>query len=171
MELKQLKTTPMDIREIRKYLPPNSKAILYETLSNSKKNVFADHECVVVLYETTINKRKQGHFVCLIDRGNYVEYFSSLGKGPTVELSEMKLDKTNKFKEVLGKNYSYNKTPLQNQADYRVNDCALFCIARCLLKDKKLRDFVKIMRRRPRSIDDMISLMSLLLIRFVKQKS
>ena len=82
----------MSIENLRKYLPNYAKAVLYKTLSSSKNDVFADGKtCVVVLYETTINKKKQGHFVLLIDRKNYVEYFSSLGKSPRDELNELEL--------------------------------------------------------------------------------
>ena len=117
-----------------------------------------------------INKKKQGHFSVLIDRANHVEYFSSLGKAPTVELGELELKETNKFKQILGRNYQYNKTMLQNQRDYNINTCGLFSIARCLLKEKKLRDYVKIMKTLPRSSDDVIGLMSLLLVRFVQER-
>ena len=169
--LNELKTTPMSIEDLRKFLPKNAKAVLYKTLSSSKKDVFSDHDCVVVLYETKINNKKQGHYISLIDRGGYVEYFSSLGKGPTVELSELELKETNKFKQILGNNYRYSKIMLQNQANYTINDCGLFCIARILLKNKKLRDFVKILKTKPKNTDDSISLMSLLLVNFVHQKS
>lgn len=167
MDLKELKSQPMSIENLRKFLPGYAKAVLYKTLSSTKKDVFANHDCVVVLYETEINKKKQGHFVVLIDRGHYTEYFSSLGKAPTAELGEMGLNETNKFKQILGNNYRYNKTPLQNQANYTINDCGLFCIARVLLKEKKIRDFVKLLRTRPRTSDDQIALMTLLLVRFV----
>ena len=134
----------------------------------SKKDVFSQSDCVVVLYESIINKKKQGHFVVLIVQGNLVEYFSSLGKSPTDELHEMQLNETPKFKQILGKRFKYNKIPLQNQQDYTVNDCGLFVIARCLLRKKPLREFIKLMRTTPRSSDDLIALMSILLVAFVE---
>lgn len=166
--IRELKSTPMSIEDVRKFLPKNAKAVLYKTLSSSKRDVFKNHDCVIVLYETKINNKTQGHYVVLIDRGQYTEYFSSLGKGPNMELAEMKLTESNKFKQILGNNYRYNKTMLQNQANYTINTCGLFCIARILLKDKKIRDFVKLIKTRPRTTDDIISLMSLLLVRFVQ---
>ena len=169
MDLKTLKTRKMDITEIRKYLPNYARAILYKTLSSSKKDVFAGGTtCVVVLYESTINKKRQGHYIALIDRGNHIEYFSSLGRGPRDELNEMELSESKKFRQILGNRYKYNKHPLQNQRDYSINTCGLFTIARCLLKNYKLRDFVQIFKTPPRTPDDIISLMSLLLVKHVE---
>ena len=96
MDLKTLKSKPMDITDLRKYLPDYAKAVLYKTLSSSKKAVFAGGKsCVVVLYETTINRQKQGHFVVLIDRQSHIEYFSSLGKSPQDELGELQSTNSN----------------------------------------------------------------------------
>ena len=57
MDLNELKTQPMSIENLRKFLPKYAKAVLYKTLSSSKKEAFSDNvDCVIVLYETKINK-------------------------------------------------------------------------------------------------------------------
>ena len=159
--LLELETHPMDIREVRKYLPHHSKAVLYKTLSNSKEYLFKNHKCVIVLYES--RKLKQGHYVALINRGDHVAYFSSLGLPPRDELTKLKLGESPKFQKVLKSNYSYNKTALQNISDYKINTCGWFCIARCLLHKLPIAKFVKLFKTRNASPDEMIARMSLLL--------
>ena len=156
--IRQLETHPMDIREVRKYLPSHSRAVLYETL---KFPVFANHKCVIVLYES--RKLKQGHYVALINRGNRVEYFSSLGMPPRDELTKLKLGVSPKFQKLLKNNFSYNRTALQNQSDYKINTCGWFCIARCLLHDLPIAEFVQLFKSRTRSPDEIIGKMCLLL--------
>lgn len=165
MDLSQLKTVPMEISDLRKYLPPHCKAVLYNSLS---PNDLDKHEAVVVLYESKIRGVQQGHYVVLLQNGKTVEYFSSLGRGPNDELQQLGLKGTPKFQQLLGKRYKYNKTPLQNQADYRVEDCGRWVIARCLLRKMTLRKFVQLFKSTPRTPDDKITFMSLLLAKFVE---
>lgn len=157
----QLETHPMDIREVRKYLPAHSKAVLYSTLGKSKDYTFKNHQCIIVLYES--RKLKEGHYVALINRGKHVEYFSSLGLPPRDELTKLKLGESPKFQELLKNNYAYNRTALQNQSDYKINTCGWFCIARCLLHELPIADFVQLFKSRTRSPDEIIARMSVLL--------
>ena len=157
----QMETHPMDIREVRKYLTFHSKAVLYNTLSKSKDYLFKNHKCVIVLYES--RKLKQGHYVALINRGKSVEYFSSLGMPPRDELTKLKLGESPKFQELLKNNFSYNRTALQNQSDYRINTCGWYCIARCLLHTLSIAEFVKLFKSRTRSPDEIVAKMCLLL--------
>ena len=172
MTISELETVQMDIRDIRKYLPSRCKALLYKTLSNSKKKVFADHDAVVVLYESKIGGKKQGHYICLINRGNSVEYFSSMGRGPNDELQQLQLAESPKFADILGKNYTYNKRALQNSRNYKVNTCGLWVIARCLLRDKSISDFVKLFGKQTISDpDEAIARFSLLLHEYIQDKN
>ena len=159
--IRQLETHAMDIREVRKYLASHSKALLYETLSKSKNYLFKNHKCVIVLYES--RKLKQGHYVALINRGKNVEYFSSLGMPPRDELTKLKLGESPKFQELLKNNFTYNRTALQNQSDYKINTCGWFCIARCLLYELSITEFVQLFKSRSKSPDEIIARMALLL--------
>ena len=167
--VQHMEETKLDITELRKYLPSYAKAVLYKTLSSSKKEAFGNHRCIVVLYESTIGGKKQGHYVVLVRSGDSVSYFSSLGRSPRDELQALKLDESAKFAKILGKSYSYNKTPLQNSRNYKINTCGLFAIARCLLADQSNREFVRFYKRRSvADSDQLVGITTLLLKKFVE---
>lgn len=162
--LKQILTRPVDIERLRTLLPENSHAILYTTLQNHKsgrRKLFENLNSLIVLYEGMIDKKKQGHFICLIPRAHSIEYFSSLGRAPSDELNSLHEDPT-AFKNLLGKNFTYNRKRLQIDR-YNINDCAFWCIARASLWKLKISEFQRLFR--PRSLtssDEILSLMSLL---------
>jgi len=161
----KLETIKLDITDIRKSLQGHASVLLYDTLSHKKADVFKDHDCVVVLYESTIGYKQQGHYVVLLKRGENVTYFSSLGKSPQDELSILELNATPKFSKILGKNYNYNRVALQNKADYQINTCGLWVIARCLLQELTNSAFIRLFKTNLRTTDEKISFATLLLLK------
>lgn len=159
-----LETKKLDITDVRKILQGHATVVLYKTLSHTQ-DVFKTHDCVVVLYESSIGGRKQGHYVVLLKVGGSVTYFSSLGKSPQDELKLLKLNETPKFAKILGKKYTYNRTALQNKSDYTVNTCGLWAIARCLLHDLDNSRFVRLFRSPLRTTDEKIAFANLLLLK------
>ena len=160
-----LETKKFDITEIRRVLQNHATVLLYETLSNKHKDVFKKHKCVVVLYESDIGGRRQGHYVVLINSREGVTYFSSLGRSPQDELDALQLAETPKFAKILGKNYTYNRIALQNKRDYKINTCGLWVVARCLLHTLTNTEFIKLFKRSLRTTDEKISFASLLLLK------
>lgn len=161
--LHEIISKPLGLEKLRSLLPKQSKAVLYETLRNQKRsNVFQNLDSLVVLYETKVDNKKTGHYVVLIPRSHSIEYFSSLGRSPTDEMSALHQDPTI-FKELLGKNYTYNRKKLQLQT-YEVEDCGYWCIARCILHELKVSAFQRLFTPRSlKSSDEVLSVMSLLL--------
>ena len=155
----------LGIKRLSKMLPVGSKAVLYDTLAKDKRSrqqIFKNLNSLIVLYESSIDNKRQGHFVCLIPRGHSISYFSSLGRSPTDEINAMHLTK-NAIRRVLGSNFTYNRSKLQKDT-YSVNDCGYWVLARAILSDTRLRDFQKLFRPKCiRSSDEMLSVMTLLL--------
>ena len=60
---------PLGLEKLRSLLPDDSKAVLYESLRGKKRGeLFKNLTSLVVLYETKIDNKKQGHFVVLIKK-------------------------------------------------------------------------------------------------------
>jgi hypothetical protein len=156
---------PLGLNKLREMLPSSSKAVLYSTLTKNKRSrqeIFKGILSMVVLYETKIDGKRQGHWVVLIPRAHSIEYFSSLGRSPSDEMNALHQDKS-AFNRILGKNFTYNRSKLQLQR-YDVDDCGYWALARAILVDVKLRDFQKLFRGRTvSSSDEMMGLMTLLL--------
>ena len=161
--LKKIISQPLGLEKLRSLLPSRSKAVLYESLRNSKRSkVFANLDSLVVLYETKIDNKKEGHYIVLIPRAHSLEYFSSLGRSPTDEMSSLHQNPTI-FKELLGKNYTYNRKKLQLQS-YNIQDCGYWCVARCILHELKVSPFQRLFTpRQLTSSDEVLGVMSLLL--------
>lgn len=161
--LKKIISEPLGLEKLRSLLPKRSKAVLYESIRNTTRaKVFNNIDSLVVLYETKVNNKTQGHYVVLLPRAHSISYFSSLGRSPTDEMASLHQNPT-VFKSILGKNYTYNRKKLQLQS-YSVEDCGYWCIARCILHELKLSAFQKLfISRQLTSSDEILAVMSLLL--------
>ena len=161
--LQNLISQPLGMEKLRSLLPKQSKVVLYESLRNSKRSeVFKNLDSLVVLYETKINNKKQGHYVCLIPRAHSIEYFSSLGRSPADEMNALHQDPT-VFRKLLGKGFTYNRKKLQLDT-YTVEDCGFWCIARAILHKSKLSPFQRLFTpRQLSSSDEVLAVMSLLM--------
>ena len=154
---------PLGLEKLRSLPPDDSKAVLYESLRGKKRGeLFKNLTSLVVLYETKIDNKKQGHFVVLIPRKHSLEYFSSLGRSPTDEMNALHQNPT-VFRDILGKHYTYNRKKLQLDS-YNVEDCGYWVLARAILHDLKLPAFQRLFTPRSlRSSDEVLAVMSALL--------
>ena len=161
--LQNIISQPLGMEKLRSLLPKQSKVVLYESLRNSQRSeVFKNLDSLVVLYETKINNKKQGHYVCLIPRAHSIEYFSSLGRSPADEMNALHQDPT-VFRKLLGKGFTYNRKKLQLDT-YTVEDCGVWCIARAILHKSKLSPFLRLFTpRQLSSSDEVLAVMSLLI--------
>ena len=163
-----IETTKLDITVIRKLLAGHASVLLYKTLASKSGDVFSEHDCVVVLYESKIGKRRLGHYVALIKRNDKIEYFSSLGKSPEDELDRLGLGETPKFASILrgsGTAYSYNRIAVQNRSDYEINTCGLWVVARCLLRKLSNAQFIRLFKSNQKTSDEKIAMATLLLLK------
>ena len=156
-------SNPLGLEKLRSLLPEDSKAVLYDSLRGKKRTaIFKNLTSLVVLYETKIDNKKQGHFVVLLPRAHSLEYFSSLGRSPTDEMNALHQNPTI-FRELLGKQYTYNRKKLQ-LASYKVEDCGFWCLARAILHELKLPAFQRLFTPRAlRSSDEVLAVMTGLL--------
>ena len=159
----QIISQPLGLQKLRSLLPADSKAVLYNSLRGRKRSeIFKNLTSLVVLYETKINNKKQGHWICLIPRAHSLEYFSSLGRSPSDEMQALHQNPT-VFRDLLGKNYTYNRKKLQ-LASYSVEDCGYWVVARAILHELKLPNFQRLFTpRQLRSSDEVLAVMSALL--------
>ena len=162
--IETIKTTPVSIKFLRDRVPDKVDVVVYQALKDKhRSSVFKGKRAVVVL----IPKKgsKMGHFIVLIPKPSHIEYFSSLGGSFTEELDKLH-ESTEIFKNLLGKNFIYNRVKLQSGA-YKIEDCAAFVLARVFLSKLKQREFVGLFQRRLslQSPDDIVS--GLVLLHFV----
>ena len=159
-----IKNTPVGIDFLKKRVPQNVEVVKYQSLKGkSKAEIFRGKNAVIVL----IPKRGQkiGHFICLLPRSrhNHTEYFSSLGNSWETELALLQ-EPTKIFRDLLGKKYIYNRVKLQNDQNYKIQDCAAFVLCRAFFHDLKLREFVSIFQESVtlQNADDIASVLSIL---------
>ena len=158
-----IETTKASVDFLRKRIPDTVKIELYQNLKGkSRTQIFKGLSGLIVL----IPKKgtKSGHYVALIPRKNHIEYFSSLGGSMESELNELN-EPLNIMRNILGKQYKYNRVQLQKQSNYSINTCGAWVLARVILAKLKQREFVQLFRKGIvlRSPDDTVSLMNLLL--------
>ena len=160
---KQIISQPLGLEKLKSLLPERSKVMLYESIRNKKRSeIFKNLDSLVVLYDTKVNNKKIGQYVGLLPRPHSIEYFSSLGRSPTDEMKSLHQNPA-VFRNLLGKNYTYNRKKLQLQS-YSVEDCGYWCIARCILHELKLSAFQRLFTPRSlRSSDEVLAVMSALL--------
>jgi hypothetical protein len=159
----RLKRTPMNVGTLKKMLPSYATFKTLDQLSDNKKSVFKNHDCVVLLIESKFSPI--GHFVVLLkSQKGYIEYFSSFGGRVETELKLLGQN-GDKIKRLLGKNYSYNSLELQSQSS-SIQDCALFVLARIILRKLKLREFQQLFKSNItlRTSDDIVSMLCVLLL-------
>ena len=159
----RVKRTPMNVGTIKRMLPSYATFKTLDEISDNSKTVFKNHECVVLLVESKFSEI--GHFVVLLKSPKgYIEYFSSFGGSVD---REMKLlgQKGDKIKRLLGKNHLYNSLELQSQSS-SIQDCALFVLARIILRKLKLREFQQLFKSSItlRTPDDIVSMLCILLL-------
>ncbi len=158
--ISEVKRTPVSIDFLRKRVPAGVKVLDYRNLPSSRAKLFSGEKPVIVL----IPKKGEalGHFVCLMPWHRSIEYFSSLGNSPAAEL-DMLHEAKGKMMQILGKNFTYNRVPLQKDT-YKVQDCASWCIARVMFSELKLRRFLGLFSRNVvlRGKDDVVSFLTLL---------
>ena len=153
---KSLSTT-----EILQYLKGKTKIVIYPELKKIKNisELLASYKSFVLLYLTGPN---YGHFVCVIDHGNRIEFFDSYSIKPDKEFDFINNDKLNGVKYLskllykTKKPIEYNHIKLQQDGD-EIATCGRWCALRLLLKDIKLDDFIYMMTNTKMSPDKLVT--------------
>ena len=159
--VEKLKHTPVSLGDLRKIIPSECKAVELKDLKNKhRSDIFKGNKGMIVRLPSNLSKI--GHFICLIPRKHHIEIFSSLGHSPAQETKRLGNDQT--LINIIGKNYVYNRTPLQS-GKFNIQTCGMWVVTRLFLRDLKLREFQTLFSRTLslQSPDDIVSVMMLLL--------
>ena len=158
----EIKQTPVGMDFLRARVPGKVGVMNYLDLKGkSRRALFSKYESIIVLIPK--KGQKLGHYVCLTGKRNHIEYFSSLGNSWETELALLQ-EPTKIFRTLLGKDYIYNRAKLQNDQNYKIQDCAAFVLCRVYLRHLKLREFVTLFRNISlENPDDVASMLVVLL--------
>ena len=141
----EIEETPVSLEFVRDRLPPRCKAVKYQDLKGKHRSaIFKGVDALVVL----IPKKGEdiGHFICLVPGQKSIEYFSSLGQSPWVELEKLHESRAI-FEQLLGARFNYNRRAVQGGA-YNINTCAAWVLLRAHFHGFKLRQFQSLFDRR-----------------------
>ena len=133
----------------------------YDKLSD----LFKDNS-LIILYE---NKENEGHWCCMIRRGQLVEFFDPYGIFPDQELKWLKNGE--KFKKSSKQDFPrlsqlMEESPYQlsfNQHKFQkmgagINTCGRFCAVRIAFKDLPLNKFQKLLINKNYTPDELVTL-------------
>lgn len=150
--------------DINGFLQNKCKIVVYPDLHKYKSlsQLLKPYECVVLLYEM---KQDVGHWCCLIDHGDKIEFFDPYGLIVDDELDFIPDDFQNKSNQnhtyltnlLLNQNkpVEYNHTKLQGK-NPKITTCGRWTVARLLFKDWDLSKFVKVMKSDPKLKPDQV---------------
>jgi hypothetical protein len=138
----------------------------YGSLGNlsSYEELFRDGKSCIVLYET---RQGYGHWVCLIQYQNYVEFFDPLGWRMDTELSVI----DDHFRLVLGETVPHlssllsgirvisNTTPLQKESQF-VNTCGRHCAVRIRFRNYEQREYLELFKKQKYTPDQLVTLLT-----------
>ena len=150
----------MNVGTLKKLLPAHATVRTLSEIKPTRDATFGNLDCVVVLIPSSFSKI--GHFVVLTKFPKYIEYFSSFGGAPEKEL-KMLGQESKQLKTLLGSRNIYNSMELQSSST-TIQDCALFVLARVVLKKLKLRQFQQIFKSSItlKTPDDIVSMLCVL---------
>ena len=142
--LQTIETTPVSIGFLKKRVPDTVAVFSYRQLSGKHRSELFKGKTALIILVPKKNSPK-GHFICLIPRSGHIEYFSSLGRSMESEFAELG-EPLGLFRELLGKDYIYNRVVLQS-GKYNINSCGAWVLCRVKLAHLKLREFQQMFRK------------------------
>jgi hypothetical protein len=157
---------PLSDGDINKILKPDTKILVYPDLENvsSIDEIFDPMGRCMLLYP--VSSEFSGHWVCLMKRGNSIEFFDPYGNAPDTELEWVSKAKrramnieeptlTRLMKES-GYKTTYNSHDFQE--DHKsVNTCGRHCIVRLVFKHLTLDEYRKLIKSSGLSPDEFVS--------------
>ena len=164
--LGEIKSYALSDEDIRKILGEDIKILTYADLAkvDNINEIFDRKGRCILLYLTM--SESSGHWVCLLRKPTYIEYFDPYGEVPNEPLEtlnpikryafgESKPYLTNLMKES-GSAVIYNTFPFQkDRAD--VNTCGRHSVVRCLYAPYSLEQYKKVIDMSGMSPDNFVS--------------
>jgi len=139
-----IERTAVSVGFLKSIVPKKTKVLHYQELKKfNRTTLFKDTDAVICLIPH--KALKKGHYICMLPKKGHICYFSSLGMGPSQELVKLEHEE-NLMSSILGKRFVYNRTRLQNQANYNINTCGAFVFVRAKFHKLKNREFIELFR-------------------------
>lgn len=172
MELLKLTKQTLGFDDLQDMLGPENSTmcrfLLYDQLavfgkiSDLWKGGFT--AAIILLQKEDVRKKEDavGHFILLLNYGSYVEHFDSYGLTADEELAIIKERHLTKFFNNDEKGLVQNTTRLQKYGG-NINTCGRWVVARLLLKDMTLKEFIKFMKSIGTPNDQMVTMMTMCL--------
>lgn len=164
--LGRIKSYPLSDSDIRKMLGRDIKIITYPQLgqmSNISQAFDKKGRCIM-LYLT--ENDSTGHWVCMLNKGNAIEFFDPYGEAPEKALETVPEENKEALGEdeplltrllrASGKEVYYNTHPFQRSKG-DVNTCGRHSVVRCLYAPYSLEKYKKVMDSSGMTPDDFVS--------------
>lgn len=167
--IRKLESSDLTFQQLKDLMGPNqskqTKFLTYDQLAPFKsfQQLFKGVKAIIVLLQPEQkNAPKSGHFITLLDHGTHVEHFDSYGLSID---EEMKITDEHHMTNL----FNSEKRPMvQNTKKLQrfkndINTCGRWCVARILLKQMELEEFIKLIESLGPANDEMVTAMTLLL--------
>lgn len=164
--LGEVKSYPLSDADIRKILGKDIKIMTYADLANLRniRQAFDSKGRCILLYLT--QSETSGHWVCMLNKGDHIEYFDPYGDAPNSALKTITPEERQEYGEeqpyltdlmkASGMPVYYNTHPFQkDKAD--VNTCGRHSVMRCLYAPYSLEKYKKAMDASGMSPDNFVS--------------
>jgi len=164
--LGRIKSYPLSDTDIRKILGQDIKIITYPDLGDmsSIDEAFDGKGRCIMLYLT--ENDTTGHWVCMLHKGNTIEFFDPYGEAPEKALETVPEENREALGEdeplltrllkASGKKVYYNTYPFQkDKAD--VNTCGRHSVVRCLYAPYTLKKYKAVMDSSGMTPDNFVS--------------
>ena len=167
----EIKAYPLSNTDIQKVLEPDTRIFTYPDFARMSSIDEAFDELGRCIFLFLTESKTSGHWLCMIKRGDTIEYWDSYGEKPEAQrkwLSRGELDALGQ-----GEPYLFN---LLKQSGYKVyynthkyqktssvdNECGRWCCMRLVCKDISNDEFMKLINRsmkenKLRTPDDVVS--------------
>jgi len=164
--LGEVKSYPLSDGDIRKILGKDIKIMTYADLAGLRniRQAFDSKGRCILLYLT--QSETSGHWVCMLNKGDHIEYFDPYGEAPNSALKTITPEERQEYGEeqpyltdlmkASGMPVYYNTHPFQkDKAD--VNTCGRHSVMRCLYAPYSLEKYKKAMDASGMSPDNFVS--------------
>ncbi len=166
--IQSVKGNALSFPQLKSLVGPRQAArckwLLYDQLApfRSIEELMDLGACVILLQIESASRSPVGHFILLLDHGTHYEHFDSYGL--TMD-EELKITQEKHLTRIFGlgrKPIVDNSKKLQTFRQ-DVNTCGRWVVARLLLRQLELKEFLKLVEHFHVLYDDLVSIMTMLL--------
>lgn len=166
--IKNLEKSTLSTEQLKLLVGPQNAArcrwLVWDDLSkfSTAEELMSLGAVVILLQIESRNAPRVGHFILLLNHGEYLEHFDSYGLTMEEELSVIHEHHLTRIFDKYRKRIINNTAKLQTLRQ-DINTCGRWVVARLLLRDKDLDSFLSIVKSFGIRTDETVSLMTMLL--------